>query len=230
MAAWKNSYAPRTTFNLSLQLRRILKEIDRANGTNLAALVPHLKHPAPRLTVATAEEFEKLKAHAAPWMRLWLQLTGVMALRFAEAEKLTPADYDRTKQTITVETKGGHHRTFPVPDEVAQTLAVLPEGLPGTLLSQMRGQRTNANMIRKAWKKLKKLAGVREELHPHDLRRTAAVRVYQLTKDIYAAKALLGHDQLTSTAIYLAPHEGQALKDLHNQLSAWTPPKGAPKQ
>ena len=45
-----------------------------------------------------------------------------------------------------------------------------------------------------------------------------------------AAKALLGHDSLSSTAYYLSAHEPAAMRQISQRLRDWTPPKGEPTQ
>jgi site-specific recombinase XerD len=228
-ARWKKNFAPITAFNHAYSLRKILRHIDRALGTNLAesAVIP--RHPPPRQRIASDDETARLYAAAGPAMRMFLTLTSVMGFRFAEAERIGWQNYSEEKASINVLTKGGKYREFPVPDEVAALIHVTPKG-EGSFIHLLHGKKISHKYLRDLWAKLRKKAGVPADLHPHDLRRTAAVRVYTLTKDVFAAKQLLGHDALASTAWYLTPHEPRAMRDAAHALKAWTPPKGEPKQ
>lgn len=220
LADWKKRFAPTTHYCLARALGKILRTVDQRTGSQLASAIPKLRRPQARLTTITPEEFAALLRHATPWMRLFLLLTGVMALRFTEAWSARDDNWNAEKQTLTLTTKGGYRREFPVPDEIAALLRIIPEG-PGTFITRLKGGTISRVNLWKHWGRLKKKAGVREEVRTHDLRRTAAVRIYSLTKDIFAAKALLGHDSLTSTAIYLAPHEPAAMRALKDQLASW---------
>ncbi len=150
-----------------------------------------------------------------------------MGLRFSEAYRIGPDNYDADTKTIRVQTKGGKVRPFPVPDEVSKLIALCPPDNPGTYIEKLNGGPIKKQSLRKRWRTLKKKAGVRDELNPHDLRRTAAVRVYTLTKDVLAVKALLGHEDITSTATYLAPYEPAAMRALQTTFHRWTPKGGS---
>jgi integrase len=51
--------------------------------------------------------------------------------------------------------------------------------------------------------RLKKQLKIRRQITPHDLRRTTARRVYDNTRDLRIAQAVLGHSNLKSTLWYL---------------------------
>ncbi len=232
IAGWKaKHHSPHTIFRRTQALRKILRSIDYELRTTLSAHVPKIRQPDARRTTINPDELARMLALATPGMRLLLLLMSTMALRISEAEKAAPEHFNDEKQTLTLTTKGGHRREFPVPDDIAALLRAAPIAPEGwSFIDALRGKKVSHHQWRKNWRKLKKLAGVRAEVNPHDLRRTAAIRVYTLTKDVLAAKELLGHDNLNSTAYYLQPYDVNAMKQIRHALTAWTPKEGEPKQ
>ncbi len=222
VAAWRKRYAPITVFNRCNSLRKILRSIDQRTGTRLAAEVSIPRRHLPRQRTATDEELRAIHDHANPTMKMFLALASVMALRLAEIQRLGWRNYNREKQTITVETKGHKLRTFPVPGETAKLIALCPQG-DASFIELLEGRQLRRHAIYRRWRALLKKAGITRNLNPHDLRRTAAVRAYVLTKDVFASKALLGHEKLASTAWYLTPHEPAAMRDIAERLQTWTP-------
>ena len=63
--------------------------------------------------------------------------------------------------------------------------------------------------MRQAWERCRKKSGIDITLHPHDLRRTAAVELYERTHDIFAVQRMLGHTSIATTAWYLRAYEPQ---------------------
>ena len=74
------------------------------------------------------------------------------------------------------------------------------------------------------WAKLKKTARVNPELIIHDLRRSAAVALYEISKDLRMVEQLLGHENLSTTGRYLEHRDPGKLRPLLAQM--WRP-KGA---
>jgi len=216
--------APSTRFNAAYSLKKLCTEIDARTGSKLAAEIPTPRRASPRQRIATEQELAALFEHADPPLRMFLALTSIMAFRFAEAEQIGWANYNAERQTIVTKTKGGKYREFPAPDQVRALIEMTPRG-EGSFISLLNGRPLHHERIRARWEKLKAKAGVDADLHPHDLRRTAAVRVFRMTHDVFAAKQLLGHDSLASTAWYLTPHEPAALADAAKALREWTPNK-----
>jgi integrase len=227
LARWKRFYAPWSMFTYAASLKKLLRHIDGQLQTNLAEGVSKIVRPPPRRVLIEQEELDRLLAAAPPHLKLFISLMVGMGLRFAEAQRAAPEHFDRESQTLTLKTKGGKIRQFPVPDAIAALFAIAPENGQGTYIERLRGRGPmHRGTLRQQWNALKRKAGVRMEVNPHDLRRTAAVRVYQLTKDVMAVQALLGHDSLMSTAHYLSAHEPKAMRTLETELRRWTP-KGA---
>ncbi len=220
IAGWRKRYAPNTINKRVRVLKKILRSIDAQQGTSLAALVPRPGPIRARLRMLQPGELERLLQHAKLHMRLLVLFGVLMGLRFAECLDASPSGYDPEKNTLTVRTKGGKDKTFPVPPPIAAILAVAPRFDGLGFIESLRGKKCSSITIRADWEKLIKAAAITPPLIPHDLRRTAAVNKYRETKDIFAAKALLGHEALGTTAHYLKAHEA-TLEPTYAAI--WTP-------
>lgn len=205
-------------------LRRIADLIDRELHTQLRGLVKLPRKPPPRAAILTPTEERALWDAAPAWMKLFIALALDLALRFSEARQISWTTLDPTHSTISVRTKGGSVKTFPVTPRIRALIEIAPTDTPN-LLEGLAGRRISPDTIRAAWARLKKKANLPENLIPHDLRRTAAVRAYQATHDVFAAKALLGHEQIATTALYLRAHEPAALRALEQNWFSRPKPK-----
>lgn len=222
-AKWKASYAPATYHGRTLALRRFLRLLDATAGTQLRQTVTPGRNPGPRKIIAKTDETQRLFARAQPWQRVWLLLCSQLALRNAEARGIAPANYDAANQTIQFKKKGGGVHTLPVTPDLAALFASAPEGEAGwSYIEMWRGKSLSKAAVEHQWRKLKKLAGVRENLRVHDLRRTTAVSLYELTKDIRAVSHLLGHTSIAATCGYLAHQNPQDLRPLLAQMKLAT--------
>jgi integrase len=216
-ADWKARYAQNTRSSRLFALKKIAAVIDEKLGTSLRLAVPKAPRQKPRNVTITPADLQNLLQIARPHMRLFVSLMAFAALRFAEAHEIGWENYDEEKQTLTIAGKGGAIRTIPAPPEAVELLRLTPKGT-GSFISLLRGRATTKQWTRREWVKLKRKAGVPENINPHDLRRTAAVGIYRRTKDVYAAKELLRHEALSSTAHYLAPYDVEALQKVRNDM------------
>jgi site-specific recombinase XerC len=187
----------------------------------------HVRDPAPRTTIATPDELTRLTLNASTWMRCWLSITAGHGLRRAEADRLCPAQYNADSRTITFRTKGDRTHQLQITDELrAYFEMVEPVADRNTpLVHLIAGRKIGSAAIRKQWEALKKKAGVNRLLRIHDLRRTLAVRIYDLTKDLRAVQHTLGHSNLLTTCMYLEHHDPQSIRPLLNQLQQDSKPK-----
>jgi integrase len=162
---------------------------------------------------------------AEPGMRLFLLLTSTLALRFSECLNLKPADWNRENHTISFRKKGGDQLQLPLTNEIENLLAIAPDhGDAGeSFLSRLIPKRHGdlAIRVRQEWTKLRKKAGVDRSLHPHDLRRTAAVTLYELTHDIRVVQQVLGHTNLSTTAWYLQHADAEKIRPIVEAM--WRP-------
>lgn len=195
-------------------------------GRRLWEGLPKVRFPDPRTVTITPEEYTRLLQASPPWLRLFVLLISQMALRAKEAFTVAPKDH--VAGCITIRTKGGQKRTIPTTPDVETMFAAVDHGgdaqTPfvwqlGTWTAPGEPNLSTAQArILKAWQKAKKAANVREEVHPHDLRRTAATIVYRQTHDLKLVQQLLGHKRLASTLHYLAPHEPEEIRPILWQL------------
>ncbi len=223
---WKTNVSHATYYSRSLALRSFLRLLDATTGTKLADTVNYGKPPGPRKTIATPEESARLFAMAQPWLRVWLVLCTQLGLRNAEARRLRPENYNREKGLITFRKKGGEDHILPITPDIAALLDTAPQGPEDwTYVERWKGSalgKTDAvstNVIYYHWNKLKRDAGVRRTLIPHDLRRTIAVNLYQLCHDLRAVQQFLGHKSLASTTAYLAPLTEDQIRQYHKLLN-----------
>jgi integrase len=221
---WKQKNKPHTRYNRLLLLRRLLRAIAGIAGTPaLDTLVPKMRRPGPRTVIADPEELNRLLAAAPPWLRVIILLATHAALRSSDCVQAAPAHYDAERRTLSlIQKKTNQPITIPVTDTLAQYLEGVPPGDPRTpFYVQLRGKPLTNFGINRAWQRAKRKAGVNPELTTHDLRRTAAVTLYQLTQDLRAVEQLLGHRSLNSTIGYLEHRDPAKLKPYLEAL--WKP-------
>jgi integrase/recombinase XerC len=226
VSRWKTKYARNTCFGRTYALRRVLHFYEQTTDTRgLVHSVPRVPSPRPRGVTAQQNELDALHRYADPLMRLWLRITVAFALGQADVQKLSPANYHAENKTVSFErTKTREPQTLPVPPDLAELFENCPEDTDPQVPYLVRfnnGHRLSPSAIRKRWHTLKQRAGVRSELNPHDLRRTTATALYELTHDIRAVQQLLGHQSLRPTAAYLADKHPDTLRPLLAQL--WKP-------
>lgn len=177
------------------------------------------RRPKPRSIAPTPDELRRLKSVAQPWERAWIILQAECGLRISEAFAAAEANHNRDDRTITIVAKGGKPRVIPTTDELEALFAIAPEADASTpLIDRLRGKPIKPQGRWDHWKKFLARAGVREELNPHDLRRSAALRLYEQSRDLRAVQRMLGHDSLTSTLQYLEHYEPENLRPLIEAL------------
>lgn len=212
----RETYSPATVHSAASHLRKIL-ELCRDNGA--PKLTIHARKARPRSVAPTEEELQAMYAHAQPWEKCWLILQAELGLRSNEARQVSDATHDAQHRTITIVGKGHKPRTMPTTDELERFFELAPKDLSTTsLLTRLRGRTVNQHVQERSWKRLISAAGARKNLRPHDLRRRAATRIYERTRDLRAAQQLLGHDNLQTTLVYLEHHEPHSLRPLIEAL------------
>lgn len=138
---------------------------------------------------------------------IWLAVG--MGLRRAEIAGARWRDYDDHDQTLRVTGKGGHTRILPVTETVTDALARIrgPQlapiigrlsGAPGPL-----GVRSISGIV----SRIVTDAGVKvapfDGVGVHSFRHTAASDVLRKSGNLQAVQVMLGHTNLSTTAIYL---------------------------
>lgn len=226
VSRWRSKFSRNTTAGRRAGLVTALRNYEAFTGHHgLAASVPRVPGRQARQVIATPDELRKLHAHADPLLRVWLRMCTALALGGYEAHALAPANYNAENKTVSfTRKKTGTPQTLPVPDDLAAIFEAAPHHEDPTvsfLQRYNRGRPIGRTVINRRWNALKKRAGVNPNLNPHDLRRTTATALYDLTKDLRVVQQLLGHGSLTATTHYIAGHDPAALRPLLAQL--WTP-------
>jgi integrase len=133
-----------------------------------------------------------------------------MGLRCAEVADLRIEDINEREATIHVTGKGGAQRMLPIPPEFAGHLTRWLDyrrRTPGPLIVSTLGGPYTANSISDLVARWMRTSGVkvasRDGRSAHALRHTAASDISDGGAPLTAVQALLGHQHLSSTAIYL---------------------------
>lgn len=220
-ADWKTRTAQNTYANYCCLLRQFVRWLELHNlarpGLHNASHKP--RRTGPRTTIVSYQQREALLNVAPPHLRLFIYLAADLGMRFRAALSITLRHYDQEHQTISFTTKNLTDQTLPVPPDLREFLSTIhpPPTLDTPLVAYLAGsarpyRRTVHSMnekpitqevIRRSWRAALAEAGLPPNLRPHDLRRGAAERIWQATKDLRLAQALLGHKSIATTARYL---------------------------
>jgi integrase/recombinase XerD len=142
-----------------------------------------------------------------------LQVLRHTGLRVSElcALSLNDIDVSERKGALTVRSgKGAKFRTIPLNADARHALAVYlsvrPRVADDHLFIGQRGRGLSEAAVWYLVSKYARQAGL-EDVSPHTLRHTFGKQLLDLTKDLVAVAALLGHEKLETTAIYTQPSE-----------------------
>jgi integrase len=184
-----------------------------------------VRRPSPRKIIATPQELAALLQHAPPWMRVLILLGAHAGLRISDALQTAPIHRDPEGNTITIEQKKTKQTcTLPLTDQLREMLDHAPDGDPRTPYHALyKGTTISSAGFTHAWQRLKKTAQVNRELWFHDLRRTLAVSLYEVSKDLRVTEHMLGHKSLASTMQYLEHRDAAKLRPYLQSLFT---PKG----
>jgi site-specific recombinase XerD len=175
--------------------------------------------------------------------RALLQLLYGTGIRASECAGLREQDVDLGEKTVRVCGKGGHERTLPLNEAVAEALAVyrsargaLAQGA-SFFVSRLRRSMTRGTVYERV-RTLARRARLPQRLSPHRLRHTFATHLMRAGVGLVTLRDLLGHRQLTSTQLYLhvTAQELREAADRHpiarlvDQVAAWWPAAGLPLQ
>ncbi len=207
-------------------MRRMLRDLrDEYGIPRLWQAVPKLRNAPPRDVTYSEEEKAKLLAHANPHMELLIRLCSDLAIRSGTAVKIAPEHYDRQKGRLTFTTKSDARVSLPVTRRIAELLErCSSSGDTITPFIEQLNPRGHAhiNNLRQAFRRLCKRAGIERRVILHDLRRTTAVKVLELTHDLRQVQATLGHSNLLSTMHYLDHRNTTVHREMLEEASAST--------
>jgi integrase/recombinase XerD len=140
--------------------------------------------------------------------RALLALLYGTGIRASECAGLREGQVDLRGLTVRVRGKGGHERTVPLNEEVADRLReyiqVRGAQLPSAPFFRSRAGRALARgTIYERVRTLGRRARLAKPLSPHRLRHTFASHLVREGVNLVTIRDLLGHRQITSTQIYL---------------------------
>lgn len=246
---WRlRGYAASTIHTRRKYLRMLLAHLVELGAPRFALRnLPKPKPGRPRAVIAEPDELSAIRAVIAtwtarkpangepwiePWLPCWFEITAGHGLRFAEARRLCAANFNPSLQTITFIGKGHIEHTLPATPRLQEFFRSAPAS-PNPrepLIERIAGRALSDYFVYKGWKRVLKKAGITRDLHPHDLRRTLAVRSMNATKDIRIAQQILGHASIATTALYLEHTDPEKLRPLLEELTRWTPADGTKPQ
>jgi integrase len=204
VANWRKTLAASTAYGYTSNLKKLLIALREFGSPKIQT--PRVPRAQPRATVATGEELYRLLKDPAPWLRLFILLYLQCGLRRSEALAVTPRTWNREEHTVTIPVKGGRTRTAEVTPDVELLFNAAGDPDPDVpFIHTLHGSPITGGGVLSAWHDHRKRAGINPNLNAHDLRRTAATILYTATKDLRVPAQLLGHRNLSSTLIYLAP-------------------------
>jgi integrase len=210
------NHAPTTRAAQCGTLRNLLRWLWEECGA--PKLDRHVKtHPAirPRNVKATRAEIDLLLSQANPTIRLWILLCSDLAIRSGTAVQISPEHYDQERRELTFTSKKDSKVSLPVTEELAAIFDSCNLCCSIPFMTQIRertrrksgahplGRILDTGPLRHEFKMLRQKVGIERKLVLHDLRRTAAVRLYRLTRNIRLVQSFLGHAGLPSTIWYL---------------------------
>jgi site-specific recombinase XerD len=151
--------------------------------------------------------------HACPWMgfrnRAIVAVLVFCGLRRQELIDVKISDIDLKSRWLKVRKgKGGKGRSIPLAPEAADAISDWLEFRPEVdheyLLTGLGGRRLDKNGVVCVFRGIAKRAGVdRRGVSLHTLRHTFASLLLQEGADLVSIQELLGHSDLSTTAIYL---------------------------
>jgi integrase len=208
-------HAPSTSSVNSNALRRVLRWLWEEHGTpKLDGSVPHMPGPRPRNVTTNREVIDALTRTPDLALRMMVLLCSDLAIRSGTALKIAPHNHDSANQTLHFATKKGEKVSLPLTAEITELIALCNPMDPRPFVTQLQtlhpphtGQTVRRAVLHHTaiHKRFAKLVATitPKRITFHDLRRTAAVRMYELTGDLRAVQALLGHRSMNSTIWYL---------------------------
>jgi integrase len=209
-------------------MRTMLRTLGQAsNRPGLEQWVTRTRKGKPRTKLADQIEVEIAMNKAPGWLRLAIALAYYTAFRPSDCLRVAPIHYDAATRTITIaQKKTGELSSVPVAEPLAEMLARTPPAKNATTpyIETLAGGPVRYHKLHQHWTNLRKRTpGVTPDLNMQDLRRTNANAVYNQSKDLRAVQGMLGHQDLSSTLIYLAHNDPEKLRPIIDSI--WTPRK-----
>ena len=187
-------------------LRFLYKTTLRRNWQNQQLPFPKNQRQLP-VVLSTSEVRMFLDAVASPKHRVFLLTLYSTGLRLGEGLNLVPEDIDSERMVIRVRGgKGNKDRYVPLaPKLLAELRRHYAETTPKTWLFEGNrpGRQPRRDSVRKACARACARAGISKHVRPHILRHSFATHLLEAGADLITVQLLLGHKDLSTTAIYL---------------------------
>ncbi len=153
----------------------------------------------------------------------FLYATG---LRVSELCSLRMASLDSDRGVLRVQGKGGKDRVVPFDQHANHALQeYLQDGRPALdrtkrspyILLNLEGRPMNRRSVWEVTDEAGRLAGIRQQVHPHLLRHSFATHLLAHGADIRSIQELLGHASVATTQVYLSA-EASRMKEAFEQF------------
>lgn len=153
----------------------------------------------------------------------FLYATG---LRVSELCSLRMASLDSDRGVLRVQGKGGKERVVPFDQHANHALQeYLQDGRPALdrtkrspyILLNLEGRPMNRRSVWEVTDEAGRLAGIRQQVHPHLLRHSFATHLLAHGADIRSIQELLGHASVATTQVYLSA-EASRMKEAFEQF------------
>ena len=199
--------------------------VARRRGGRLSAFSLKLDKRLPGFL--TADEVNRLLETPDPTTPQGLRDRAVMelfyaaGLRISELTGLAVGQVDLFSRELRVVGKGAKERLVLIGQPAAAAIkAYLKHGRPkllgksrsDALFLSYQGARLSTRWIQEQVLRYARLAGIRQEVHPHLLRHSFATHLLDGGADLRVVQELLGHASLSTTQIYTHVSRGQARK------------------
>jgi integrase/recombinase XerC len=179
--------------------------------------IPPMKRARPVPRALRPDEVRAvLDAAASDRTRAIVWLMVGLGLRRMEVAGLRWEDYCERDRLVVVRGKNRKERVLPVPAEVAGALERIREATTGPVFPARHGGPVSAERIGGVMTETMWRAGVKRANYDgrsgHALRHTAASDVLDCCGDLRVVQELLGHEHLSTTAIYLRKVSAEAMR------------------
>ena len=207
------NHAPTTKSGTCSRLRQVLRWLWEEHGApKLDGAVQRFPGIRPRNVTTNRETIEALLRKAAPGMQMLILLCSDLAIRSGTAIRMGPEHYDQETGTLQFRTKMDEALTLPVTNSIRRLIDKCNPENSRPFVAQLedmnpsrhrKNRATGLKGLRLRFNELVKEVSPNKHITFHDLRRTAAVRMYEQTGDLRLVQALLGHRNLPSTIWYI---------------------------
>jgi integrase/recombinase XerD len=195
-----------SSFNQAVCALRFLYGITLGRPEQLP-LIPYGKRPKTLPCVLSPEEVARLLEAAPPGRdRVLLDTTYACGLRLGEVRGLQASAIDSSRMVVHVrQGKGAKDRLVPLSVHLlAELRDYWRRYRPGTwLFAGAGGERLCAGTVQRMIKRVLRRAGISKPATMHTLRHSFATHMLEAGVDVLTLQKILGHRQLTTTALYL---------------------------